>query len=177
MWLLFWGIKAKWFERKIICKQSNSALNLTSSWWPLYVHPKNSNYLRSHVKAIMALDHSRLDMEKKLLESKSGQIFLRLTSLLYKILLKNLGACEPTFYTFYTSHMRWNITLRRCFYHTDLGQNAVFQFQVCNFDIALIQYSWRSKHAWAFSETAKKISKITYITASRMQAVECLKEH
>ena len=50
--------------------------------------------------------------------------------------------------------------MRHCFYHTDLGQNAVFH----NFaiQIALIQYSGRSKHAWAFSETVKKNSKITY---------------
>ena len=54
--------------------------------------------------------------------------------------------------------------MRRRFHRTDLGQNAVFH----NFaiQIALIQYSGRSKHAWAFSETVKKISKITY-TASR----------
>ena len=32
--------------------------------------------------------------------------------------------------------------------------------------IALIQYSGRSKYTWAFSETVKKMSKITY-TASR----------
>ena len=46
--------------------------------------------------------------------------------------------------------------MRRCFYHKDLGQNVVFH----NFEIkiALIQYSGRSKQAWAFSETAKKIS-------------------
>ena len=89
--------------------------------------------------------------------------FLRSTSLLYKILPTNLGACKPTFYIIYTSHLRWNSTMRHCFYHTDLGQNAVFH----NFaiQIALIQYSGRSKHAWAFSETVKKISKITY-TAS-----------
>ena len=39
--------------------------------------------------------------------------------------------------------------MRRCFYHTDLRQNAVFH----NFaiQIALIQYSGRSKHEWAFS--------------------------
>ena len=39
--------------------------------------------------------------------------------------------------------------MRHCVYHTDLGQNAVFQ----NFakQIALIQYSGRSKHAWAFT--------------------------
>ena len=37
--------------------------------------------------------------------------------------------------------------MRRCFYHKDLGQNAVFH----NFalQIALIQYLGRSKHAWA----------------------------
>ena len=54
--------------------------------------------------------------------------------------------------------------MRRCFHRTDLGQNALFH----NFaiQIALIQYSGRSKYAWAFSETVKKISKITY-TASR----------
>ena len=64
--------------------------------------------------------------------------------------------------------------MRRCFYHTDLGQNAVFH----NFEIqiALIQYSGRSKHAWAFSETAKKISKIT-CTDSRLRVAECLNEH
>ena len=78
-------------------------------------------------------------------------------------LAKNLGACKPTFHTFYTSHLRWNSTMRRCFYHTDLRQNAVFH----NFSrkIALIQYSQTSKHALAFSETVQKISKITY-TAS-----------
>ena len=41
-------------------------------------------------------------------------------------LAKNLGACKPTFHTFYTSHLRWNSTMRRCFYQTDLRQNAVF---------------------------------------------------
>ena len=40
--------------------------------------------------------------------------------------------------------------MRRCFYHTDLVQNAV----VHNFSrqIAFIQYSGPSKHAWTFSE-------------------------
>ena len=58
-----------------------------------------------------------------------------------------------------------SVPLDAVFYHTDLRQNAVFH----NFatQIELIQYSGRSKHAWAFySETVKKISKITY-TASR----------
>ena len=110
-------------------------------------------------------DHSRLGLENKFLENKSGRIFLRSTSLLYKILPTSLGTCKPTFYTFYTSHLRWNSTMRRCFYHTDLRQNAVFH----NFSrqIALIRYSGPSKHAWGFSETVQKISKITD-TASRL---------
>ena len=103
----------------------------------LYVHPKNSI-------AIMALDHSRLGLENKFLENKSGRIFLRSTSLLFRILPTSLETCKPTIYTFYTSHLNWNSTMRRCFYHSDLGQNAVFH----NFaiHIALIQYSGRSKH-------------------------------
>ena len=37
--------------------------------------PKNSNHLRSHLTSIKALDHSRLGLENKYLESKSGRIF------------------------------------------------------------------------------------------------------
>ena len=126
--------------------------------------PTNSNHLWSHWRTTMALHHSRLG-----LENKSGRIFLRLRSLFYKILPSNLGVFIPF------RHHIWGETIL-CFYHTDLGQNAVFH----NFpiQIALIQYSGRSKHAWAFSETVKKISKITY-TASRFSLltsakVDCL---
>ena len=71
--------------------------------------------------------------------NKSGRIFLRSTGLLYKFLPTNLGVCKPTFYNFYTSHLRWNSTISD---HTDLGQNAVFH----NFwrQITLSQYSGRS---------------------------------
>ena len=31
----------------------------------LYVHPKDSNHLRSHLRALMALEHSRLGLENK----------------------------------------------------------------------------------------------------------------
>ena len=112
------------------------------------MHTKYSNHLRSHLREIMALDHIRLG-----LENKSGQILC----VRQVYLPTNLGACKPTFYTFYTSHLRWNSTLRRCFYHTDLGQNAVFHYFAIQ--ISLIKYSGRWKHAWAFSEIVKKFSK------------------
>ena len=40
--------------------------------------------------------------------------------------------------------------MRRCFYHTDLVQNAVFHS--FSRQIAFIQYSGPSKHAWTFSK-------------------------
>ena len=55
--------------------------------------------------------------------------------------------------------------MRHYFYHTDRGQqNTVFDsFAI---QIAISQYSGRSKRAWALAKPLKKISKITY-TASR----------
>ena len=87
---------------------------------------KNRGHLRSHLRTLMALDHSRLGLENKFLEKKSGQIFgvwqvLNFTESCQQI----WGACKSTFYTFYTSNLRWTSTMRRCFYRTDLGQNAV----------------------------------------------------
>ena len=70
---------------------------------------------------------------------------MRSTSLFYKILLTILGACKPTFYIIYTSHLRWNSIMRR---YTDLGQqNACSVSQYCDTNC----YSGRSKHAWALA--------------------------
>ena len=105
----------------------------------IYAHPKNS--LRSHLRAIMALDH------------RSGQIFcvrqVYFTNSCQQIWVR---ANQP-FILFKTSRLRRKNTMRRCFYHTDLVQNAVFH----NFSgqIAFIQYSGPSKHAWTFSETVQ----------------------
>ena len=120
----------------------------------------------------MALDHSRLGLENKFLENKSGRIFLRSTGLLYKFLPTNLRVCKPTFYTFYTSHLRWNSTMRRCFYpqtSDKMQYFTIFQDKLHSFNIQN-----RTKHAWAFSKTVQKISKITY-TASRFSLLTSAK--
>ena len=101
----------------------------------------------------MALDLSRLGLGNKFLENKSGRIFLRSIGLLYKFLPTNLGVCKPTFYTLYTSHLRWNNTI----YHTDLGQNAAFHI----FQDKLHSVNIQADQSWALSETVQKISKIT----------------
>ena len=119
----------------------------------LFVHPKNSNHLRSHLRAIMALDHSRLG-----LENKSGRIFCVRQVFFTKSCEQIWGRENQPFILFI--HLRWNSTIRRFFYHTNLGRNAVFH----NFEIqtALIQYLGQSRHAWAFSETAKKFQNNLY---------------
>ena len=104
----------------------------------------------------MALYHlSRLGLEYKFLENKScGQAEFFAFD---KFTFQNLAVCKPTFYTFYTSHLRWNSTI----YHEDLGQNAVFH----NFS-RQIALNIQEDQLWAFSETVENISKITY-TASQ----------
>ena len=77
--------------------------NLQTAQDTSYVQPQNSNHLRSHLRAIMALDHRRLIKAGK---KKIRPNFLRSTSLIYKILSTNLGASKPTFYTIQTSQLR-----------------------------------------------------------------------
>ena len=120
----------------------------------LYVHPKNSN-LRSHLRAIMALDHSRLD-----LENKSGRTFCVRQVCFTKSCQQIWGACKPTLYTLYT------------LYNSERMQYFTIN---CAIQTVLIQYSGRSQYAWDFSETVKKrISKISY-TASQFSLLTSAK--
>ena len=57
----------------------------------LYVHPKNSKHLRSHSRAIMALDHSSLGLGNKFLENKSGRIFFAFDRFTLPILANKSG--------------------------------------------------------------------------------------
>ena len=105
----------------------------------VYIHPKISNHLRSHLRAKMALDYSRLGLENELLDRKQIRPnFLLSTSLPNTILPTNLGTCKPTFRTFYTSHLRWNSTMRRCFYpqtSDKMQYFTIFQDKLHSFNI------------------------------------------
>ena len=41
-----------------------------------HIHPKNSNHRRSHLRAIIALDHSRLGLENEFMEKTNQAEFL-----------------------------------------------------------------------------------------------------
>ena len=85
-------------HQQLVRKYRTPALSMKYS---LHVHPKNSNNLRSHSRAIMALHHSRLDLQDKFLENKSGRIFcVSVTSLRHKILPTHLGYVNQPFILF-----------------------------------------------------------------------------
>ena len=73
-------------------------------------------------------------------------------------------------YTIYKSHLRWNSTMRHSFYHTDLGQKAVFH----NFEYKLHSFNIQDDRSTRglLANSLKKISKITY-TASRFSLLQC----
>ena len=105
------------------------------------------------LRAIMALDHSRLGLENEFLQNKSGRIFCVRRVYFTKSCQQIWGRVNQPFILFIRQISGETVrTMRGCFY---LFHNFARQ-------VALIQYSGRSKHAWAFGETVKKISKITY---------------
>ena len=167
--------KPKWFNLE------ENSLQTVQEWTKsyieliaLYVHPKSSNHLRLHLlRAIMALDlltlvpdHSRLGLENKFLGNKS-------TSLLCKICWGEGGERVNRPIILFIRHIWGETVLWGAVFIIQTSDSSISQFEI---QIALIQYSGRSKHAWAFSKSAKKIFKITY-TASWLRAVECLNEH
>ena len=109
----------------------------------------------------MALGHSRLGVENKFLENKSGRIFVFDEVTLQS--LANKSGCVQTNPLYITSDLK---EYYEALFLSYSPQTIGSQFHNFSRQIAFIQYSGPSKHAWAFSETVQKISKITY-TASR----------
>ena len=129
-------------------------------------HPKNSNHLRSHSRAIMALDHSRLDLENKFLENKWGQIFCFRQVYFTKSCQQNWGCVNQPFILFI--HHIWGETVLFIIQTSDRMQYfTIFQDKLHSVNIQDDQW-------WAFSKTIQKISKITY-TASRFSLLTSAK--
>ena len=140
--------KAKWFWSK------TSYIELIA----LYVHQKHSNHLRSHSRAIMALDHSRLDLENKFLENKSGQRCCFRQVYFTKSCQQIRGCVNQPFILFI--HYIWGETVLFIIQTSDRMQYfTIFQDKLHSVNIEDDQLR-------AFSETVQKISKITY-TASQ----------
>ena len=123
---------------------------------------KNCNHPRSHLRAVMALDHSRLGLENKFSENKSGRIFyvrqvyctkscqqiwVRVNNLLYFLYITSeVKQYYEALYLLYRLRTEWSISL---FFKTNCTSVNI-----------------QDDQSFAFSETVRKISKITY-TASR----------
>ena len=115
--------------------------------------PKNSNHLRSHSRTIMALDHSRLD-----LENKSGQRCCFRQVYFTKSCQQIRGCVNQPFIFF--MHPIWDETVLFIIQTSDRMQYfTIFQDKLHSVNI-------QDDQSWAFSETVQKISKITH-TASR----------
>ena len=140
----------------------------------LYVQPKNSKHLQSHSRAIMALDHSRLDLENKLLENKSGRIFfLRSTGL--RKSCQQIWECVNQLFILFIHHI-WGETVLFIIQTSDRMQ----YFTIFQDTSHLVNI--QDDQSCTFSETVQKICKIIH-TASwfsflvwAVSVLECLNE-
>ena len=100
----------------------------------------------------MALDHSRLDLENKLLENKSGQSFAFDKFTLQNLANKSEAVNQPFI----------------LFIHHIWGETVLFITQTSH-RMQYFTIFWEKLHLvniqedqlWAFNETVRKISKIT----------------
>ena len=126
-----------------------------------YVHPKNStgNHLPRHLREKMVLDHSRLG-----LENKSARIFCVRQVYFTKSCQQIWVRVNQSFilFTHGTSKVKEYYDALFLSYRPQT-KCSISQFFRPNCTHSIFE---PSKHAWAFSETVQKISKITH-TASR----------
>ena len=138
----------------------------------VYVHPKYRNHLRPHLRAIMALDHSRLGLENEFLEIKSGRIFCVRQIYLTKSCQQRWVRVNPQFILFI--HHIWGETVIWGAVFIIQTSDKMQYFSVFPDKFHSFNIQNRTKHAWAFSKTVQKISKITY-TASRFSLLTSAK--
>ena len=136
------------------------------------MHPKNSNDLRPHLRAIMDLDHSRLGLENEFLENKSGRIFCILEVYLTKS-CQQLWVRVNEHFILFIHHIWGETAIWGAVFIIQTSDKmqyfTIFQDKLHSFNIQN-----RTTHAWAFGKTVQKISKITY-TASRFSLLTSAK--
>ena len=126
---------------------------------------KNCNHPGSHLRAVMALDHSRLGLENKFAENKSGRIF-------YVRQVYCTKSCQQIwvrvnnllYFLYITSEVKQYYEALFLSYRPQT-KSSISQFFKINCTHSIFRTTEPSKHAWAFRVTVQKISKITY-TAS-----------
>ena len=101
--------------------------------------------------------------------NKPGRVFCVWQVLLYKIVPKNLGACKPTFYILFIHHI-WGETVLWDAVFIIQTSDRMQYFTILQYKLHSLNIQDDGMHAWAFSETVKKISKITH-TASRFSTI------
>ena len=136
--------KAKWFGSE------TSYIELIA----LYGHPKNSSHLRSHSRAKMALDRSRLGLEKNQAEFFAFDKFT-----LQNLACQQIWGCVNQPFILFIHHI-WGETVLFIIQTSDrMRYFILFQDKLHSVNI-------QDDQSWSFSETVQKISKIT-CTASR----------
>ena len=122
------------------------------------IHPKNSNHLRSHLRAIMALDHSRLGLENEFLENKSGRIFFVRQVYLTKS-CQQLWACVNRHFTLFIHHI-WGETVIWGPFFIIQTSDKMF---TCSLKYVIVREKTKTngvpklRQIWTFLKNSKKI--------------------
>ena len=132
----------------------------------VYIHPKNSNHLRSHLRAIMALDHSRLGLENKFLENKSSRMFC-FRQVYFRKSFQQIRGCVNQPFILLIHHIWCETVLFIIQTSNRMQYFTIFQDKLDSVNI-------QDDQLWAFSETVQKIPKITY-TASQFSLLTSAK--
>ena len=122
----------------------------------VYIHPKDSNHLRSHLRAIIALDHSRLGLENEFLENKSGRIFCVRQVYLTKSCQQLWERVNQHFILF--MHRIWGETVIWGAVFIIQTSHKMQYFTIFQDKLQSFNIQNRTTHAWAFSKTVQKIS-------------------
>ena len=137
MWLLRERLSYFWVK--------TSYIKLTA----LYVHSKNSKHLWSHSRAIMALDHSRLGLENKFFENKSGRIFFAFNRFTLQILTNKSGGVKTNllYFLYIASEVKQ-------YYFIIQTSDRMRYFTI--FQDKLHVVNIQDDQSWTFSETVQK---------------------